>query len=54
MRETVIPVVINALGTVDKSLSRGREELENGRRIKTIETSVMIKSPMVQRKVLET
>ena len=28
MKVTVIPIVINALGTVPKSLERGLEELE--------------------------
>ena len=47
MSVTVIPIVIDALGTVPKGLVRGLEELEIGGRIETILTTVLLKSTRI-------
>ena len=46
-----MPIVTGALGTVPKGLVRG---LEIRGRIETIQTTVLIRSARIQRKVLET
>ena len=38
IRMIVVPFVVSTLGTVSKGLEKGLEELEIGRRIKTILT----------------
>ena len=53
MRVTVIPVVIDALGTFLKGLIRGIEELEIGRRIETIQSTALLRSDRILRRVLE-
>ena len=52
MRVTVIPIVIGALGR--KALKKGREKLEIGRRIETIQATALLRSVRILRKVLET
>ena len=54
MTVTVIPIIIGALGTVPKRLERGLEELEIGGRIDTIQTTAMLRSARILRRVLET
>ena len=39
MQVTIIPIVIGAFGTVTKGLLKGREDLEVGRRVETIQTT---------------
>ena len=51
---TVIPIVIGALGTIDKGLLRRLKELEIGGLIETIPTTALLGSPRILRKVLET
>ena len=50
MRAKVIPIVVGALGTVPKSL----EELEIRGRIETIQTTALLRSVRILRRVLET
>ena len=54
MRVTVIPLVIGALGTVPKGLERGLVELEIRERIETIETTALLRSARILRRVQET
>ena len=54
MKVTIIPVVIGAFGTVTKGLSKGREDLEVGDRVETIQTTALLKTVRILRRVLET
>ena len=54
MRLTVIPIVVGALGTVLKSLETGLSELKIWETIKTIQTTALLRSARILRKVLET
>ena len=54
MRVTVIPTVIGTLGTVQKDLERGLDELEIEGRIETIKTTALLRSARILRRVLET
>ena len=47
IRVTVIPIWIGALGAVLKDLEKGQEELEIGRRIKTIQTMALLRSARI-------
>ena len=54
MRVTVMPIVIDALGTVPKSLEERLEELENRGKIETIQITAMLRSTIILRIVLVT
>ena len=54
MKVTVIPLIINAPGSVPKDLVRGLEELEIGRRAKACQNRSLQKSARILRRVLET
>ena len=54
MKVTVIPVVIGAFGTVTKGLLKGLEELEVGGRVETIQTTALLRTARILRRVLET
>ena len=54
MKVTIIPIVIGALGTVIKGLLKGLEDLEVGGRVETIQTTVLMKTARILRRVLET
>ena len=51
---TVIPMVTGILGTVPKRLERGLQELEIRGRIEAIQTTALLRSARIARKVLET
>ena len=51
---TVIPVVIGVLGTVTKGLVQGLDDLEIGGRSETIQTTALLRSAKIPRRVLET
>ena len=54
MNVTVIPIIIGALGTVTKGLVQELEDLELQRWVETIQTTALIRSARILRKVLET
>ena len=54
MRVTIVPVVIDAFDTVTKGLLKGLVDLEVGRRVKTIQTTALLKTARILRRVLET
>ena len=54
MKVTFIPIVIGALGTVTKELIKGLENLEIKGRVETIQTTALLRSARILRKVLET
>ena len=54
MRVTIIPIVIGAFGTVTKRLLKGLEDLEVGGRADTIQTTTLLRTTKILRRVLET
>ena len=54
MKVTIIPIVTGAFGTVTKGLLKGLEDLEVGGRVETIQTTALLKTARILRRVLET
>ena len=54
MKVMFIPIIIAALGTVTKGLTKGLEDLEIRGRVETIQTTAILKSARILRSVLET
>ena len=54
MKVTFIPIVIGALGTVTKGLVKGLENLEIRGRVETIQTTALLGSARILRRMLET
>ena len=54
MKVTVILIVIGALGTVTKGLVQGLENLEIKGRVEPIQTTALLRSARILRRVLET
>ena len=54
MKLTFIPIVISALGTVIERLVKGLEDLKMTGRLETIQTTALLRSARVLRRVLET
>ena len=54
MKVTMIPIVIGAFDTVTKGLLKGLEDLEVGGREETIQTTALLWTTRILRRVLET
>ena len=54
MMVTIIPIVIGAFGTVTTGLLKGLEVLKIGGRVETIQTTALLKTARILRRVLET
>ena len=54
MKVTIIPILIVAFGTVNKGLLKGLEDLEVGGRAETIQTTTLLRTARILRRVLET
>ena len=54
MKVTIVPIVIGALGTITKGLLKGLEDLEDGGRVETIQTTELLRTARILRRVLET
>ena len=54
MKVTIIPIVIGTFGTVTKGLLKGLEDLVVGDRVETIQTTALLKTARILRRVLET
>ena len=54
MQVTIIPIVIGAFGTVTKELLKGLEDFEVGGRVETIQTTALLRTARILRRVLET
>ena len=54
MQVTIIPIVIGAVGTVTKGLLKGLEDLEVGGRVETIQTTTLLRTARILRRLLET
>ena len=53
MNATVVLIVIGGLGMITKGLLSGREDLEIGELAKTIQTTALLRSTRILRKVQE-
>ena len=53
MKVTIIPIVIDAFETVTKELLKGLEDLEVGSRVETIQTTALLRTARILRRVLE-
>ena len=53
MKVTIVPIVIGALGTITKGLLKGLEDLEVGGRVETIQTTALLRTARILRRVLE-
>ena len=54
MKVTIVPIVTDALGTVAKGLFKGLEDLEVGGQLETIQTTALMRTARILRRVLET
>ena len=54
MKVAVIPIAIGAFGTVTKGLLKGLEDLEIGGRVNPIQTTALLRTDKILRRVLET
>ena len=54
MKVTIIPIVIGAFGMVTKGLLQGLEDLEVSGRMESIQTTALLKTARILRRVLET
>ena len=54
MQVTIIPIVICAFGTVTKELLRGLEDFEVGGRVDTIQTTALLRTDRILRRILVT
>ena len=54
MQVTIIPIVIGAFGTVTKGLLKELEDLEVAGRVETIQTTTLLRTDKILRRVLET
>ena len=54
MKVTIIPIVIGIFGTVTKGLLKGLEDVEVGGRVETIQTTALLKTARILRRVLDT
>ena len=52
MKVTIIPIVIGVLVTVTKELLKGLEDLEVGGQVETIQTSTLLRTARILRRVL--
>ncbi len=54
MKVTIVPIVIGALGTITKGLLKGQEDLEVGGRVESIQTTALLRTARILRRILET
>ena len=51
---TIVPIVIDAFGTITKGLLKGLEDLEVGERVETIQMTALLRKARILRRVMET
>ena len=54
MKVTIIPIVMGAFGTVTKGLLKSLDDLEVGGRVETSQTTALLRTARILRRVLET
>ena len=52
MNVTIIPIVIGVLGTVTEGLLKGLDDLEVGGQVETIQTTALLRTVRILRRVL--
>ena len=52
MQVTIIPIVIGAFRTVSEGSQKGLEDLEVGGRVETIQTTALLRTARILRRVL--
>ena len=53
MKVTIIPIVIGAFCTITKGLSKGLEDMKVGGRVETTQTTALLRTARILRRVLE-
>ena len=53
MKVTIVPILIGAFGTITKGLLKGLDDLEVGGRVDTIQTTALLRTARILRRVLE-
>ncbi len=54
MKVTIVSIVIGKLGTITKGLLKGLEDLEVDGQVETIQTTALLRTARILRRVLET
>ena len=54
MKMAVMSIVVGALGTISRGLIKGLEELKIRGQVETIQTTALLRSARILRRVLET
>ena len=54
MKVAIVPIVIGAFGTTTKGLLKGLKDLEIDGRVETIQTTALLRTARILRRVLET
>ena len=54
MKVKIMPIMIGVFGTVAKGLLKGLEDLEVDEQMETIQTTVLLRTARIPRRVLET
>ena len=54
MKVTIIPIVIGEFGTITKELLKGPEDFEVSGQVETVQTTTLLRTVRIQRRVLET
>ena len=54
MKVTIVPIVIGALGTITKGILKALEDMEIGGRVETIQTTALLRTARILKRVLET
>ena len=54
MKVAIVPIVIGALGTVTKGLLKGLEDLEISGQVETIQTTALLRTARILRRIVET
>ena len=54
MKVTIVSIVIGVLGPITKGLLKGLGDLEVGGRVETIQTTALLRTARILRRVLET
>ena len=54
MKVTIVSIVIGALATIINGLLKGLEDLEIGGRVESIQTTALLRTARILRRVLET
>ena len=52
MKVTIVSIVISAFGTISKRLLKGWDDLEVGGRVETIQTTTLLRTARILRRVL--